>query len=185
MAGQQARERPEKAAACTHRVAFGTAFASIVTGAILAPVGREAALLSAGDREALDQGPLSVPEGAPLGWCAGFTVRQLIVLAAASLLLCGFALTPEYEQQARDEVAFCVGLAQRDFPSFDAAVRSIDPATGDVAIDGLNPNARGEPTVARCLMAIRKWRLVERHLPRTVDPTPPPVPYAGTGPLTR
>jgi hypothetical protein len=86
-------------------------------------------------------------------------MRRLIVLAAASLLLCGFALTPEYEQQARDEVTFCVGLAQRDFPSFDPAVRSIDPATGEVAIDGLNPNARGEPTgglVKKCVNKIRR-----------------------------
>ncbi len=101
-------------------------------------------------------------------------ITRLVGVGAAGLLLCGFALTPEYEQQARDEVAFCVGFAKRDFPSFEAAVRSIDPATGEVAIERLDSNARGEVTFARCLMAIRKWRLVERHLLSAVDHSPPP-----------
>jgi len=112
-------------------------------------------------------------------------MRRLVVLGAAGLLLCGFAVTPEYEQQARSDVGFCVGYAKRDSPSFEATVRSVDTTTGGVRIDRVNANARGEFAFATCLMAIRKWRLVERHLPRTVDPTPPAVPgqdrYASDG----
>jgi len=100
-------------------------------------------------------------------------MTRLVALGAAGLLVCGFAVTPEYEQQAREEVATCVGYAKRDSASFDAVVRSVDPTTGEVRIDRLNANARGEFTFATCLMAIRKWRVVERHLPKTADPTPP------------
>ncbi len=113
-------------------------------------------------------------------------IARLAVVSAAGLLLCGFTLTSEYEEQARDEVAFCVGFAKRDAPSFDAAVRSIDPKTGEVRIDRLNSTPRGEVAFGNCLMGIRKGRLVERHLPKTADPTPPAVPpqdrYAGGGP---
>jgi len=104
-------------------------------------------------------------------------MRRLVILSAAGFLLCGFgfAVTPEYEQQARSDVAFCVGYARLDSPSFEAAVRSVDTTTGEVRIDRVNANARGEFAFTACLKAIRKWRLVDQHLPNTVDRTPPAV----------
>ena len=108
---------------------------------------------------------------------------RLGVVSAAGLALCGFTLTPEYEKQARDEVAFCVSFAKRDAPSFEAVVRSIDGKSGAIQIDRINSSPRGEVAFANCLAGIRKGRLVERHLPKTADPTPPTTPpqdrYAG------
>jgi hypothetical protein len=116
-------------------------------------------------------------------------MKRHVVVGAASLLLCGFTVTPEYVQQAREDVAFCVDFAKRDAPSFQASVRSIDQQTGQVNIDRLNGSPRAEFAFSTCLTAIHKWRLVERNLPKTVDPTPPDPPapnrYAGSGPLAR
>ncbi len=116
-------------------------------------------------------------------------VARLIVLGAAGLFVCGFVVTPEYEQQAREDVATCAGYARHESPSFEAAVRSIDPTTGEVRIARQHADARGEFAFEKCLMAIRKWRVVERNLPKTVDPNPPDTPaqgrFAGDGRLVR
>lgn len=100
---------------------------------------------------------------------------RLIIFGVAGLFLCGFAVTPEYEQQAREDVATCVSYAKRELPPFEAVVRSIDPTTGEVRIDRLNADARGDFAFGKRLMAMRKWRVVERNLSKTVDPNPQTV----------
>ena len=102
-------------------------------------------------------------------------MRTRVVIVAASGFLCGFAVTPAYERQARQDVATCVDYAKRQSAAFDATVQSIDRNTGEVSIERLNANARGEYAFDKCLTALRKWRVVERNLPKTVDPTPPTV----------
>lgn len=102
-------------------------------------------------------------------------MRTRVVIVAASGFLCGFAVTPAYERQARQDVATCVDYAKRQSAAFDATVQSIDRNTGEVSIERLNANARGEYAFDKCLTTLRKWRVVERNLPKTVDPTPPTV----------
>ena len=104
-------------------------------------------------------------------------MTRLALATAAGLFLCGFTLTPEYEKQAREEVAFCAAFARRDAPSFDATVASIDRKTGELRIERVNSTPRGEVAFGNCLAGIRKGRLVERHLPKTADPTPPMTPH--------
>ncbi len=106
-------------------------------------------------------------------------MTRLALAMAAGLFLCGFTLTPEYEKQAREEVAFCAAFARRDAPAFDAAITSIDRRTGELRIERANSTPRGEVAFANCLAGVRKGRLVERHLPKTADPTPPTTPPQG------
>src|SRR5262245_6177528 len=86
---------------------------------------------------------------------SGGRMKRLAVVGAASAFLFGFTVTPEYIQQAREDVAFCVDFAKRDAPSFQASVRSVE-ATGKVNIDRWNGNPRAEFAFATCLTAIHK-----------------------------
>jgi len=99
--------------------------------------------------------------------------RRLVLLCSAGLLLCGFTLTAEYERDAKSDVDFCAGYTRRDVPSFEASVVTIDRATGAIQIDRRNATGPANALFARCMVSVRKWRLVERYLPKTADPTPP------------
>src|SRR5262245_19040351 len=105
-------------------------------------------------------------------------LKRLVLLCSAGLLLCGFSLTPEYEREAKDDVNFCAGYTRRDFSSFEASVVAIDRASGAIRIDRRNTTGPANALFDRCLVGVRKWRLVDRYLPRTADPTPPTSPPA-------
>jgi hypothetical protein len=97
------------------------------------------------------------------------------------VLLCsGFTLPPDYAEQSRADVGLCVSYARLTSPTFDARVREVDLETGYVEIERAGDDVRGERAFTRCLLAVRQWRLVERHLPKPTEPDPPdPTTMAG------
>jgi len=103
-------------------------------------------------------------------------LRRLVLLGSAGLLLCGFSFTADYERDARSDVDFCAGYTRRDVPSFEASVVAIDQTSGAIQIDRRNATGPANAVFDRCMVSVRKWRLVERYLPRTADPTPPTSP---------
>ncbi|HET8531075.1 MAG TPA: hypothetical protein VFO08_08005 [Methylomirabilota bacterium] len=98
---------------------------------------------------------------------------RAIVLGCTVLLTCGFTWPPEYAEQTRADVAICVQYARRTSPRFEAEVREVDLATGQVDIQRTANDARGEVAFSKCLLAVRQWRLIERNLPRSPEPDPP------------
>lgn len=99
-------------------------------------------------------------------------MTRAIVVGCTALLGLGFAWPPEYVEESRADVATCVGYARRVSPSFAATVKSVDLQTGRVDIERSAGDARGEVAFSRCLLAVRQWRLIERHLPRAPAPEP-------------
>ena len=100
-------------------------------------------------------------------------LRRLVLLGSAGLLLCGFTFTADYEREAKSDVDFCASYTRRDVPSFETSVVAIDRATGAIQIDRRNASGSANALFDRCLVGVRKWRLVERYLPKTADPTQP------------
>ncbi len=94
---------------------------------------------------------------------------RLVILAVGGLLLCGFILTPEYEQRVREDVAVCVAHARQDSASFDAFVSRVEPTTGEVSMRVLG-DARGEFAFTKCLMTIRNWTWVGDRVQRVTTP---------------
>ena len=100
---------------------------------------------------------------------------KAIALGCVAALTVGFAWPPDYAEQSRADVATCVSYARRISPTFDAQVRDVDLTTGRVDIQRSPGDARGEAAFAKCLHAVRQWRLIERHLPKPADPGLPDV----------
>jgi hypothetical protein len=98
---------------------------------------------------------------------------KAIVLGSVATLTVGFAWPPDYAEQSRAEVATCVSYARQSSPGFEAQVRDVNLTTGHVDIQRSAGDARGEVAFAKCLLAMRQWRLIERNLPRPTDPGPP------------
>jgi hypothetical protein len=66
-----------------------------------------------------------------------------------------------------------VDYARRTSPRFDAQVNAVDLETGRVDIERSAGDSSGERAFSKCLLAVRRWRLIERHLPKPPDPEPP------------
>jgi hypothetical protein len=66
-----------------------------------------------------------------------------------------------------------VTYARQTSPHFDARVESVDLETGRVEIRHATGDARGELAFSKCLLSVRRWRLIDRNLPKPVDPGPP------------
>jgi len=98
---------------------------------------------------------------------------RAIVLGCAALLACAFTWSSDYAEQSRADVAMCVTYARQVSPGFDARVESVDRETGRVEIRRAAGDTRGELAFSRCLLAVRQWRLIERNLPKPIDPGPP------------
>lgn len=98
---------------------------------------------------------------------------RTIILECVAVLTVGFTWPPDYAEQSRADVATCVGYARQTSPRFDAQVRDVDLTTGRVDIERSTGDARGEVAFSKCLLAVRQWRLIERHLPKPTDPGPP------------
>ena len=111
------------------------------------------------------------------------------VLTCTVLLCSGFAWPPDYAEQSRADVTTCVSYAQRTSPGFAAWVRGVDLQTGHVDIERASiEDSRGERAFSRCLIAMRRWRLIERNLPKLTEPgEPDPTTMAdgGSDSLTR
>jgi hypothetical protein len=100
-------------------------------------------------------------------------MNRAVVLGCAALLACAFTWPPDYAEQSRADVATCVTYARQTSPGFEARVESVDLETGRVEIRHAVGDTRGELAFSRCLLAVRHWRLIERNLPKPVDPGPP------------
>jgi len=115
-------------------------------------------------------------------------MTRAVVLTCTVLLCSGFTWPPDYVEQSRAAVSTCASYARRTSPSFEAWVRGVDLQTGRVDI-GRSPNdSRGERAFTRCLLAVRHWWLIERNLPKLLEPArPDPATMAGRAPdsLTR
>jgi hypothetical protein len=110
----------------------------------------------------------------------GATMARVIVLTCTVLLCSGFTFPPDYAAQSRADVGLCVSFARHTSPTFDAHVRDVNLETGYVEIDRAPNDARGDRAFTRCLLAVRQWRLVERHLPKPTEPgLPDPPTMAG------
>jgi hypothetical protein len=104
---------------------------------------------------------------------------RAIVLGSVAMLTVGYAWPPDYAEQSRADVATCVSYTRQTSPQFDAQVRDVDLTTGHVDIQRSAADARAEVAFASCLLAVRHWRLIERHLPSPTDPGPiDPAPKA-------
>ena len=100
---------------------------------------------------------------------------RVIALGCVAALTVGFTWPADYAEQSRADVATCVSYARRVSPTFDAQVRDVDLTTGRVDIQRSPGDVRGEAAFSKCLLAVRQWRLIERHLPRPADPGLPEV----------
>jgi hypothetical protein len=107
-------------------------------------------------------------------------MTRVIVLTCTVLLCSGFTFPPDYAEQSRADVGLCVSFARRTSPTFHARVRDVNLETGYVDIERAADDARGDRAFTRCLLAVRQWRLVERHLPKPTEPgAPDPTTMAG------
>ena len=110
--------------------------------------------------------------------------RAIIVMGVASIS-CAFTWPPEYVEQSRADVATCVSYARLTSPAFDAQVRGVDLQTGKVDITSSPGDSRGERAFSKCLLSVRQWRLIDRHLPKPTEPPPmEPPSMAGRTPDT-
>ena len=100
-------------------------------------------------------------------------MTRVIILTCTVSLCSGFTWPPDYAEQSRADVSTCVDYARRTSPTFDARVRGVDLQTGHVDIQSSPEDTRGGRAFTRCLLAVRQWRLVERHLPKPTEPGPP------------
>lgn len=100
-------------------------------------------------------------------------MTRAVVIGCAALLTCGYTWPPDYVEQSRADVATCVDYARQTSPRFDAQVNGVDLETGRVDIQRSAGDSRGERAFSTCLLAVRRWRLIERHLPKPPDPGPP------------
>jgi hypothetical protein len=107
-------------------------------------------------------------------------MTRAIVLTCTLLLCSSFTWPPDYAEQSRADVSTCVGYARLTSPHFEARVLDVDLESGHVDIERSPNDSRGERAFTRCLLAVRQWRLIERHLPKPTDPPPPePTTMAG------
>jgi hypothetical protein len=93
-------------------------------------------------------------------------------IAFTAPLACGFAWPPDYVEQSRADVAICVAYARQTSPRFDARVESVDLETGRVEIQRVPGDARGELAFSKCLLSVRRWRFIDRNLPKPIDRGP-------------
>lgn len=107
-------------------------------------------------------------------------MTRAIVLTCTLLLCTGLTWPPDYAEESRQDVSTCVSYARQTSPTFEARVLDVDLETGRVDIERSPNDSRGERAFTRCLLAVRHWRLIERNLPRPLDPPPPdPATMAG------
>ncbi|HKW91613.1 MAG TPA: hypothetical protein VJX92_06915 [Methylomirabilota bacterium] len=112
-------------------------------------------------------------------------MSRAIVVMSVALISFGFAWPPDYAEQSRADVATCVSYARLTSPAFDAQVRSVDLQTGKVDITSSPGDSRGERAFSKCLLSVRQWRLIDRHLPKpTEPPSQQPPTMAGRTPDT-
>ncbi|HYB71444.1 MAG TPA: hypothetical protein VEH80_12250 [Candidatus Bathyarchaeia archaeon] len=102
-----------------------------------------------------------------------YRILGTIALGCAAVACCGFAWPPEYAEQSRADVSACERYARETSPGFEAHVRSVDLATGQVDIERTPNDTRGEVAFSKCLLSFRQWRLIERNLPKLPAPAPP------------
>jgi len=97
---------------------------------------------------------------------------RIIVLGFVAVMTAGFTWPADYVEQSRADVETCADYARHTSPRFDARVRAVDPATGEVDIQHSTGDVRGELAFTKCLLAFRQWRLIERNLPKPPKPAP-------------